>query len=123
MRVDDVSCNICHAIPAGAGTEEEAGADDGSVTRLLELACGTGRFMTFVRDNYPAMEVTGLDLSPFYLQEARKNNEYWVGWCRLIARGSLHEGGRQPGASLCTRKRLSRSLSASRLTALALAGI
>jgi hypothetical protein len=27
-----------------------------------------GRFLTFLRDNYPMMNMTGLDLSPFYLQ-------------------------------------------------------
>ena len=57
----------------------ETGRDveNGAGATLLELACGTGRFLTFVRDNYPEMDVTGLDLSPFYLAEARKNNEYW----------------------------------------------
>src|SRR3546814_9909933 len=32
--------------------------------RLLDIACGTGRFLTFVKDNYPRLAVTGLDLSP-----------------------------------------------------------
>mmetsp|Transcript_8963 Transcript_8963/g.39458 ORF Transcript_8963/g.39458 Transcript_8963/m.39458 type:complete len:320 (+) Transcript_8963:67-1026(+) len=44
---------------------------------VVELACGTGRFLTFARDNYPKMDVTGLELSPFYLAEARKNGAYW----------------------------------------------
>ena len=51
----------------------EKGTVDGAGAKFLELACGTGRFLTFVRDNYPEMDVTGLDLSPFYLAEARKN--------------------------------------------------
>ena len=55
----------------------ERGAKDGAGAKFLELACGTGRFLTFVRDNYPKMDVTGLDLSPFYLAEARKNGAYW----------------------------------------------
>jgi len=46
-------------------------------TRLLEVACGTGRFMTFMRDNLPSIDMTALDLSPFYLEEARRNNRYW----------------------------------------------
>ncbi|CAK0848801.1 unnamed protein product [Prorocentrum cordatum] len=50
----------------------------GKGVRLLEVACGTGRLMTFVRDNWPGMDVTASDLSPFYLEEARKNNAYWV---------------------------------------------
>ena len=55
----------------------EKGTVDGAGAKFLELACGTGRFLTFVRDNYPEMDVTGLDLSPFYLAEARKNGAYW----------------------------------------------
>jgi ubiquinone/menaquinone biosynthesis C-methylase UbiE len=46
--------------------------------RILEVACGTGRFMTFVRDNLPLdAEYTALDLSPFYLEKARDNDSYW----------------------------------------------
>ena len=30
-----------------------------------------------MQDNYPKLGVTQLDLSPFYLEEARKNMEYW----------------------------------------------
>ena len=40
----------------------------GSGVKLLEVACGTGRFMTFLRDNYPGMDMTASDISPFYLQ-------------------------------------------------------
>lgn len=36
--------------------------------KVLEAAGGTGRFMTFFRDNYPETDVTLLDLSPFYLE-------------------------------------------------------
>lgn len=45
--------------------------------RILEVACGTGRFATFVRDNVPDAEMTACDLSPFYLEAARENDEYW----------------------------------------------
>lgn len=45
--------------------------------KVLEVAGGTGRFMTFFRDNYPEMDATLLDLSPFYLEEARKNDDYY----------------------------------------------
>ncbi|EIE27631.1 S-adenosyl-L-methionine-dependent methyltransferase [Coccomyxa subellipsoidea C-169] len=51
---------------------------DGAGTRLLEVASGTGRFATFLKDNYPRMDVTLADLSPYYLQEARKNMRYWA---------------------------------------------
>ena len=30
-----------------------------------------------LQDNYPGLAITQLELSPFYLQEARKNMEYW----------------------------------------------
>jgi ubiquinone/menaquinone biosynthesis C-methylase UbiE len=44
---------------------------------LLEVACGTGRFATFTRDNFRSTNVTLTDLSPFYLEKARRNDEYW----------------------------------------------
>ena len=50
---------------------------DISQLSALEVACGTGRFATFVKDNYPTMDLTLTDLSPFYLQEARSNLKYW----------------------------------------------
>ena len=37
---------------------------------LLEVACGTGRFLREVRRVYPAMRLAGLDLSRPYLREA-----------------------------------------------------
>lgn len=35
-----------------------------SATRFLDLACGTGRYLTFVRDNYPHMKLTGVRTPP-----------------------------------------------------------
>ena len=43
--------------------------------KLLDVACGTGRFLRAVRLAYPAMKVTGLDLSQAYLDEARRHIE------------------------------------------------
>lgn len=48
--------------------------------KSLEIASGTGRFATFVKDNYPNLRLTVSDLSPFYLQEARQNVKYWKGF-------------------------------------------
>jgi ubiquinone/menaquinone biosynthesis C-methylase UbiE len=45
--------------------------------RLLDMACGTGRFLTFVKDNYPRLPVVALDLSPNYLAEARAQLKAW----------------------------------------------
>lgn len=41
-------------------------------TRLLDLACGTGRALAQIAVAHPHLRLTGLDLSPFYLQEARR---------------------------------------------------
>ena len=48
------------------------GCDQRRVT-LLDVACGTGRFLRQVRLTYPAMRLEGLDLSRTYLEEARRH--------------------------------------------------
>lgn len=40
---------------------------------LLDVACGTGRFLRDVRRAYPRMALAGLDLSPAYLAEAERH--------------------------------------------------
>ena len=50
------------------------GRDQRQIT-LLDVACGTGRFLRQVRLAYPAMRLTGLDLSRTYLDEARRHLE------------------------------------------------
>jgi ubiquinone/menaquinone biosynthesis C-methylase UbiE len=42
-------------------------------TALLDVACGTGRFLREVRLAYPALRAKGLDLSQAYLEEARRH--------------------------------------------------
>jgi ubiquinone/menaquinone biosynthesis C-methylase UbiE len=44
---------------------------------LLDVACGTGRFLREVKANYPRLHVTGLDLSPHYLSVARRELAPW----------------------------------------------
>lgn len=46
---------------------------------LLDLGCGTGRFLGFVKDNWPRLPVTALDLSPAYLETARRQLSPWRG--------------------------------------------
>ncbi len=46
--------------------------DQRNVT-MLDVACGTGRFLREVRRAYPAMKLTGLDLSQPYLNEAQRH--------------------------------------------------
>lgn len=38
---------------------------------LVDVACGTGRFLRNLRQAYPVLGMTGVDLSPAYLEEAR----------------------------------------------------
>ncbi len=40
--------------------------------RLLDVACGTGRMLVQLAAAHPRLRLTGLDLSPYYLQEARR---------------------------------------------------
>lgn len=50
---------------------------------ILEVACGTGRFHTFIKDNWPTAPSIASDLSPYYLQRARENVKYWKR-CRQV---------------------------------------
>jgi len=52
---------------------------------LLDLACGTGRFLREVKSNYPKLTVTALDLSPHYLELAREALAPWSGTTFLEA--------------------------------------
>ena len=45
--------------------------------QLLDVGCGTGRFLREVKANYPRLGVTGLDLSPYYLEVARRELRSW----------------------------------------------
>ena len=51
--------------------------------KVVEMAGGTGRLMTFFRDNYPKMDATLLELSPYYLEEAKKNDAMFRRYFRL----------------------------------------
>ena len=46
---------------------------DQRCTEMLDVACGTGRFLREARLAYPAMRLKGLDLSKPYLEEARRH--------------------------------------------------
>ena len=52
---------------------------DASTTKHLDVASGTGRFLSFVRDNHPEMQSTALELSPHYLESTRKLNKRFEG--------------------------------------------
>ena len=40
--------------------------------RVLDVATGTGRFASFLLQNFPGLKMDALDLSPFYLAETKK---------------------------------------------------
>jgi len=48
-------------------------ARDQRQAALLDVACGTGRFLRQVRLAFPALKLTGLDLSRPYLEEAARH--------------------------------------------------
>jgi len=62
-------------VPIQAHLKDRRSAD----CRLLDVGTGTGRFLTFVKDNWPRLPVTALDLSPPYLAEARRRLAPWRG--------------------------------------------
>ena len=51
------------------------GGKDGAGLNVLDVASGTGRFLTFMRDNWPAANYTALELSPHYLEATRVSNK------------------------------------------------
>jgi ubiquinone/menaquinone biosynthesis C-methylase UbiE len=51
-----------------------AGCPDG---HLVDIGCGTGRFLCEIKTNYPRLHVAGIDLSPHYLAVARRELEPW----------------------------------------------
>ena len=45
--------------------------------KLIDMACGNGRFLAQILNAFPRMPVTGLDLSPAYCAEARTRLSQW----------------------------------------------
>lgn len=56
---------------------KEIQGQDQRKVQVLDLACGTGRFMSQVMTAMPKLQLTGLDLSPPYAQAARKHVQRW----------------------------------------------
>ena len=55
--------------------------------RLLDVGCGTGRTLDFVKQAWPRLPVTGLDLSEAYVAEARRHLRRWCWLDLVIANG------------------------------------
>lgn len=62
------------ALPAIA--KAFAGRDVASLS-LLDIGCGTGIFLRDVKDNWPSIKASALDLSPAYLGKARAELGRW----------------------------------------------
>lgn len=53
--------------------------------RLVDIAAGTGRFLRSIKQNYPRLPVTGIDLSDAYLAKARTALAPWPGTELVLA--------------------------------------
>lgn len=58
-------------------TEFVRGKDQRKLS-LLDVACGTGSFLSSLKLTYPRLGVTALDLSPFYLDKAKVALKDWT---------------------------------------------
>jgi ubiquinone/menaquinone biosynthesis C-methylase UbiE len=45
--------------------------------RLLDIGCGTGRFLDFLKQVWPRLPIVGLDMSDAYLRHARRHLKRW----------------------------------------------
>ena len=55
--------------------------------RLLDVGCGTGRFIDFVKQAWPRLPCLGIDLSEAYVAEARRHLKRWCWLNLLVANG------------------------------------
>ncbi len=66
--------------------ERFAGRDQRRL-RLLDVGCGTGRFLDFAKQVWPRLPAIGLDLSEPYVREARRHLARWSHVDFLVANG------------------------------------
>jgi ubiquinone/menaquinone biosynthesis C-methylase UbiE len=52
--------------------EAFAGRDQREL-RLLDVGCGTGRFLDFIKQAWPRLQITGLDMSDAYIRHAKRH--------------------------------------------------
>jgi ubiquinone/menaquinone biosynthesis C-methylase UbiE len=51
--------------------------------RLLDVGCGTGRFLDFFKQAWPRLPALGIDMSEAYITEARRHLKRWC-WIKFI---------------------------------------
>jgi len=51
--------------------------------RLLDIGCGTGRFLDCLKQTWPRLPTLGLDMSEAYIRHAKHQLKRW-GWMRFI---------------------------------------
>src|SRR3954447_22679808 len=54
---------------------------------LLDVGCGTGRLLDFVKQAWPRLPTVGLDLSESYVREARRHLRRWSWLNLMVANG------------------------------------
>jgi ubiquinone/menaquinone biosynthesis C-methylase UbiE len=54
---------------------------------LLDVGCGTGRLLDFVKQAWPRLPTVGLDLSESYVREARRHLRRWSWLDLMVANG------------------------------------
>jgi ubiquinone/menaquinone biosynthesis C-methylase UbiE len=57
--------------------EKFAGRDRRQL-RLLDIGCGTGRFLDFVKQTWPRLQIAGLDMSDADVKHARRHLRRWA---------------------------------------------
>jgi ubiquinone/menaquinone biosynthesis C-methylase UbiE len=70
------AADVMRRIALGALSKVLAGHDQ-RVLRHVDLACGTGRFLSQTLDAFPRLNAYALDLSPTYTDEARRRLKRW----------------------------------------------
>lgn len=66
--------------------EAFAGRDQRSL-RLIDVGCGTGRFLDFVKQAWPRLPALGVDLSEAYVRHARRHLRRWARIDVAVANG------------------------------------
>ncbi|NET50872.1 MAG: methyltransferase domain-containing protein, partial [Merismopedia sp. SIO2A8] len=67
------------------------GLENASQTRVLDVACGTGRMLRMIRGMLPEASLFGVDLSPTYLRKANQDLSELPGALPQLLQGNAEE--------------------------------